>query len=325
VPVTLSAPWPELCLTVYGRTTSPLAAAPCVRTAGKPAAHLCRGQRQFLAELRPAVTLFLRFAGLDYDGDDAAGEKLDRYICWAQRVLARYDGYLLQLTVGDKGSYFYAVFGAPIAHDDDGRGRWRRRWRCAQPPAEFAAISPPQIGISQGRMRTGAYGGDMRQTYGVLGDEVNTSARLMELAQPGQILLSIIWRSRCRAIMNAAAGTETASGKQAALAVCELAGRRVMQERPSAIFSHRLVGREADLDQMRTVAETVLAGQGQIIAAAWWGGYWQEPSGVCFWPAGGSRWASGWHGHLPEYDAGNALLSLAAGDTPFVGAGNGRF
>lgn len=271
VPVTLSAPWPEL---PPGSFTADQLRSwllpPVYERLESWQRSLADGQRLFLAELRPVVTLFLRLAGLDYDGDDAAGEKLDRYIRWAQAVLARYDGYLLQLTVGDKGSYFYAVFGAPIAHDDDGARAAAAALELCQPPAEFAtensAISPPQIGISQGRVRTGAYGGDMRQTYGVLGDTVNTSARLMEVARPGQILLShhlaeqVSRHYDCRAL-----GMMQLRGKQASLAVCELAGRRVKQERPSAIFTYPLVGRKADLAQMRAVAEKALAGQGQII------------------------------------------------------------
>ena len=39
-------------------------------------------------------------------------------------------------------------------------------------------------------MRTGAYGGGTRRTYGVLGDEVNLAARLMERAAVGQVLVS---------------------------------------------------------------------------------------------------------------------------------------
>jgi hypothetical protein len=39
-------------------------------------------------------------------------------------------------------------------------------------------------------MRTGAYGGTVRQTYGVMGDEVKMAARLMGQAKPGQIFVS---------------------------------------------------------------------------------------------------------------------------------------
>lgn len=53
------------------------------------------GQGPFLAELRPAVALFLKFGILDYDQDDAASEKLNAYIHWVQSVLAHYEGYLI--------------------------------------------------------------------------------------------------------------------------------------------------------------------------------------------------------------------------------------
>lgn len=148
------------------------------------------GQEEFLAELRSASALFLRFSGIDYDQDENAPQKLDAFICQVQRIMGRYDGSLLQLTLGDKGSYLYAAFGAPIAHEDDAD-------RAASAALELLALAPQlqfleplQIGLTYGRMRVGAYGSASRRTYGVLGDAVNLSARLMQVAQPGQILVN---------------------------------------------------------------------------------------------------------------------------------------
>lgn len=152
--------------------------------------RLSRGQGEFLAEFRPAVSLFLRFGGIDYDNDQAAGTKLDSYIRQVQNILFQYDASLIQLTMGDKGSYIQAAFGAPIAHEDDAV-------RAATAALELHKLKPVpewagevQIGIAQGHMRTGAYGGTMRRTYGVLGDEVNLAARLMQAAAPGQIIVT---------------------------------------------------------------------------------------------------------------------------------------
>jgi hypothetical protein len=75
------------------------------------------------------------FTGLDFEHDEAAGDHLDAYIRWVQQVLARYAGTLIQLTTGDKGSYFYAAFGAPVAHDDDTRTPSPPRSNCAPAPA----------------------------------------------------------------------------------------------------------------------------------------------------------------------------------------------
>jgi len=51
----------------------------------------------------------------------AANAQLDTLIQVIQAHTARYGGTLLQITIGDKGSYLYVVFGAPIAHEDDPR------------------------------------------------------------------------------------------------------------------------------------------------------------------------------------------------------------
>jgi len=152
--------------------------------------RLQRGEGEFLGELRPAVPLFLKFNSLDYDRDDQAIAKLDTYIRWLQHLLARYEGYLLQVTIGDKGSYCYAIFGAPLAHEDDAARAIAAALEFVHPPSELSYMQPAQVGISQGQMYAGAYGGPNRRSYGVLGNEVNVAARLMNIARSGQILVT---------------------------------------------------------------------------------------------------------------------------------------
>ncbi len=146
---------------------------------------LSRGQSEFLAELRPAVSLFLKFTGIDYDDDPAAGEKLDAFICWAQSVLAHYEGSIIQLTIGDKGNYLYAAFGAPVAHADDSVRAVGAAWVLRHPPSHLDYIQGIQIGVARGRMFAGAYGSESRRTYGVIGDKTNLAARLMGVAAAG--------------------------------------------------------------------------------------------------------------------------------------------
>jgi len=78
------------------------------------------GQGVFLTEFRAAAAIFLRFVGIDYESAEG-GAQLDRWVQHAQRTLAHQGGTLVQLTIGDKGSFLYATFGAPIAHEDDTR------------------------------------------------------------------------------------------------------------------------------------------------------------------------------------------------------------
>ena len=153
-------------------------------------ARLKSGMSEFLTELRSAVVFFLRFEGLDYDGDDQAGVKLDQFIRWAQAAASAYDGNLLDLIIGDKGSYIYFAFGAPVAHQNEVERALRVTLTLKTPPAEMGWIQQVGIGVSQGTLRTGVYGCSSRHTYGVLGDEVNLAARLMQQAEDRQILVS---------------------------------------------------------------------------------------------------------------------------------------
>lgn len=229
--------------------------------------RLQTGQGQFLAELRPAVTLFLRFSGLDYDTDDLAGSKLDAYMRWAQNVLDHHEGYMLQLTVGDKGSYLYAAFGAPIAHDDDAIRAVAAALELRTPPADFSFLANIQIGLSRGRMRTGAYGGQTRRTYGVLGDEVNTSARLMGAAQPGQVLVSApIEETANRSYEFHFLGKIKLKGKQTAQPVWEVVGRQQLSvKRPSTFFTSPLVGRDEYLAEIVGYLDQAIGAAGQVI------------------------------------------------------------
>ncbi len=152
--------------------------------------RLLEGQENFLAELRPTVPLFLRFDGIDYDNDDSAGVKLDAFIQWIQSVVNTYSGYLIQLTIGDKGSYLYVTFGALIAHEDDPMRALLSADTLRNIPPHLDFIHSVQIGVSYGHTYTGAYGGQYRKTYGVLGNDVNLAARLMGMAQNKRVLVS---------------------------------------------------------------------------------------------------------------------------------------
>jgi adenylate cyclase len=229
--------------------------------------RLSSGQGQFLAELRRAVPLFLRFGGLDYENDETVGQKLDTYIRWVQQVLARYEGRLIQLTTGDKGSYLYAVFGAPLAHDDDACRAVATAIELQSTPPEMDFIAGVQIGISQGRMRTGAYGGTTRRTYGVLGDEVNVAARLMGKAQVGQTLISQrVADAVERDYHLQYVGLMEMKGKQDALPVFTGPVRRPLSPQgPRAVSAAPLAGRADELAQLQRLLLPVLDGKGQII------------------------------------------------------------
>jgi class 3 adenylate cyclase/tetratricopeptide (TPR) repeat protein len=144
------------------------------------------GRGEMLAELRPAIPVFVRFGGIDYDADDDAPAKLDDFVTRAQQIFDAHGGNLLQLTLGDKGAYLYAVFGSPVAHEDDAIRALSAAIAIRELEAHSAATGI-QIGITQGRLRSGTYGHDLRRTFVCLGDAVNLAARLMSAAGPGEV------------------------------------------------------------------------------------------------------------------------------------------
>ena len=147
------------------------------------------GQSAFLSELRPAASLFLRFAGIDYDADADAARKLDALTRFVQQdVAAPHDGTLLQLATGDKGSHFHLTFGAPRAHHDDATRAVRAALAWQQATSRFGFVRDVTAGIAYGPIRAGAYGNAARRAYSVMGDTVNLAARLMGAAADGTTL-----------------------------------------------------------------------------------------------------------------------------------------
>lgn len=224
------------------------------------AALLISGSGSLPTELRPAVALFLRFGELDYDADASAAPQLDVYVRWVQRILDRYGGTLLQLTIGDKGSYLYAAFGAPVAHENDSERALRAALDLVQPPPDLARLGSPQIGISRGTMRTGSYGGSGRLTYGVLGDAANTAARLMQAAPAGQILVSATGQQTCMNLFTwKALPPLLLKGKAAPLRAFRLLAAQ--EQRVPTFYQGALVGRAAELERLAQAAAPIFAGQ----------------------------------------------------------------
>jgi class 3 adenylate cyclase/tetratricopeptide (TPR) repeat protein len=224
------------------------------------------GQISFLAELRPTISLFVRFEGIDYDGDPNAATKLDSYIRLSQRILALHEGYLIQLSFGDKGSYFLASFGALIAHSDDAERAVAAALALRDASAQLGFIAPVQIGISRGTVRAGLYGSSTRRTYGTLGDDVNLAARLMALAAPGAILISqpvadaVAPRYRLSSI-----GPIEIKGKRTRVPIWRVEQRLPRSGADPASMAHALVGRARELVAISSALEAASGGAGRVL------------------------------------------------------------
>jgi class 3 adenylate cyclase len=219
--------------------------------------RLTTGQDAFLAELRSIVALFVSFAGLEYDTDTNAQDRLDQFIRWVQHLLARYDGTLLQLTIGDKGSYLYIVFGAPVTHEDDPLRALMFALTLRMLPPELDWVTELRIGISQGPLRIGAYGSTTRRTYGALGDDVNLAARLMSMAQAQQVLVTgRIMRTAEDQFVFTDLGEHVLKGKSEPMRIFALEGQQRQQPYTNMTPRNRntngvMVGREREQALLR--------------------------------------------------------------------------
>jgi class 3 adenylate cyclase/tetratricopeptide (TPR) repeat protein len=146
-------------------------------------------------EARKVVTVL--FA--DITGSTTLGEILDpeplrhvlqRYFAEMQVVIERHGGLVTKF-IGDA---VMAVFGIPARHEDDAlravRAASEMRARLAQLNEEFAS----SLGVTVA-VRTGVNTGEVLAPDGgtasslLVGDAVNTAARLEQVAEPGEILI----------------------------------------------------------------------------------------------------------------------------------------
>lgn len=228
--------------------------------------RMVAGRGEFLADLRPAVPIFVRFGGLDFEEDPEAPRVLDDFVTRSQRALDEHGGSVLQLTIGDKGAYLYAVFGAPVAHEDDAARACEAALRILE-IADDVPVADVQVGIAAGRLRSGTYGHSERRTFCCLGDAVNLAARLMTRAPAGTVWVH-------GEVAEAAEGrfdweelpAITVKGRTQRVEVRALRGRAARRRHGrTAAALNVMVGREAELGRLRALSTMARSGTGQVV------------------------------------------------------------
>jgi predicted ATPase/class 3 adenylate cyclase len=195
------------------------------------------------AEFREAAVAFIVF--------EAPPERaaLERLVGQAAEEVRRFGGYLNKLDFGDQGGVLLALFGAPVAHEND----LARAADCLLALQGAGLPQPWRAGLTYGTVYAGFIGGATRGEYTAIGDVVNTAARLASQAEPGQLWLGPKAAGRLAAIYQLRPVGELAlKGKQALLTVAALVGRKapaggLAEAGPNA----PLVGREQELAQLQ--------------------------------------------------------------------------
>ena len=194
-------------------------------------------------EVRKVVTVVF----CDLTGSTALGAATDpealratmrSYYGQMRAILERHGG-TVEKFVGDA---VMAVFGVPVAHEDDALRAVRAAWemRAAVPALDLQA----RIGVNTGEVVTGE--GDTLVT----GDAVNVAARLEQGAAAGEVLVGPETRRLVRDAVRVEPVTVAAKGK-GDLQAFRLADVDVEAEAIARRLDTPLIGRAAELEQLR--------------------------------------------------------------------------
>ncbi|HEY4440291.1 MAG TPA: adenylate/guanylate cyclase domain-containing protein [Candidatus Elarobacter sp.] len=152
-----------------------------------------------LSGKRVRVTIFYS----DIRGFTAMSEKmspeeiygaLNEYFEEMCQIVFKYGGYVDKFI----GDCLMAVFSAPNPHPDDAynavRSAWDQQQKILSMMTEWAAQGRPiftvGMGLNTGEVVMGNLGSSDRLNYTVIGDNVNTAARLYNVAKGGQTIIS---------------------------------------------------------------------------------------------------------------------------------------
>ncbi|RME62447.1 MAG: zinc-ribbon domain-containing protein [Caldilineae bacterium] len=172
-----------------------------------PLANKMRAALPSLSGERREVTVLF----LDVKNFTAASNRLDSediylIIDTAMRLLVqivyKYEGTVDKFT----GDGLMALFGAPIAHENDPERAVRAALEMQEALqalrqrtlSEHGFDLQARIGINTGLVIAGSLGNDLHMEYTVIGDTVNLASRLETAADPGAILVSFSTYQRTR-------------------------------------------------------------------------------------------------------------------------------
>jgi class 3 adenylate cyclase/predicted ATPase len=225
-----------------------------------------RGERREVAVLfADAVNFTHLSASLDVEAVfDLINDLLSRLV----ECVHRYDGLVDKFT----GDGLMAVFGAPIAHENDPELAVRAALDMQKAAAEFEPIARAQlgvplqirIGVHSGLVTAGVIGTEQQAAYTVIGDTVNLAARVESLAQPGHILVSSRIYQQTQALFDfQAMGTTQIKGIDQPVAIYETIGDRAapLPTRGLEGVTKVFLGRDTELEQLHALLVAFLDDQ----------------------------------------------------------------
>lgn len=164
------------------------------------------------------------------------------------------------------GDGLMAIFGAPVAHEDDparairaALGMRQALKRINQDLERRLGIRLRiRLGLNDGSVVVANMGSDLRMNYTPLGDAVNVASRLQTMAEPGTLLVSQAVHDQCSSQFEfRELGSIRVKGRVEPVEIFEVLGPRRQTGRTRGIpgLNAPMVGRGAELERLRKVAE----------------------------------------------------------------------
>ena len=213
----------------------------------------------------------------DLSESTALGEQLDpeelrrilgAFFAALVRPIQRYEG-TVEKYMGDA---VMAVFGAPVAHEDDAERAVRA---AAEMQSALTLLNDwlerehghrlaLRVGISSGEVVSGLLASEVQSAYTVVGDTVNTAQRLESIATPGEVVVGpTTYRLAGRAFEFEPLGAMTLKGKAQPVEAYRVVRPK---DESAAPGSTPLVGRIAELALLRRSLAGAVIGQGRALS-----------------------------------------------------------
>lgn len=175
-----------------------------------------------------------------------------------------------------QGDGMLALFGAPIAHEDDAERAVLAGLAIQRRVAElqewlekhYGHQVKVRVGMNTGWAVVGNVGSQTRMEYTAIGDAINLAARMESLCAPGAVLISEnTYRFVAPYFELAFAGKATVKGREAPVDIYSILGEKPRQGDLRRLGEARLplVGRQVETSRLQTAAQKLLERQGRLL------------------------------------------------------------
>jgi cytochrome P450/class 3 adenylate cyclase len=242
------------------------------------AEKILRSRHAVVGERKQISVLFADMKGsmelLAERDPEEAHNILDPMLRHMMDAVHRYEGTVNQVL----GDGIMALFGAPLAHEDHAVRACYAALRIQEAIGEYAdnvqrrhgVDVRVRVGLNSGEVVVRSVGSDLHMDYSAVGQTTHLAARMEQIAEPGQILITADGLLAAEGYVEARPiGPVQVKGLSSPVEVYEVTGAGPVRTRLQAALARgltRFTGREAAMARLRSAIGLARAGQGQVVS-----------------------------------------------------------